>query len=424
MESLKIAVVQFCIEEMNIAKNAAVAFGYIRQAAGQQADLVILPELWPLCVVSDPGALQRESIKKDIAELQKKLVELAMTLRVKIIGGMPLWENSEVFNSLCLITPEGSVEAYRKMHLFTPMGEDRFFSPGRQTQVFWIDGIKGCESGVGVGAAICFDLRFPALFKSLAQKGAKLMAVSALWPKQRIAHFNVLSQARAVENQCFLVAANAVGSCGGHVFGGSSRIISPSGEILCDAGTNEGFFVAAVDMEEVLRVRNIFNTVSDSPVLLSSESEAMSYDKLLTVVRRRKAAGQRMAFTNGCFDILHAGHVRYLEQARQLGDFLVVGLNSDFSVKRLKGEDRPVNPEVERATVLLGLKSVDYVTIFNDDTPASLISLLEPDVLVKGADWEESRIVGADIVKAKGGKVVRIPFQYETSTSRILKKLL
>jgi rfaE bifunctional protein nucleotidyltransferase chain/domain len=130
-----------------------------------------------------------------------------------------------------------------------------------------------------------------------------------------------------------------------------------------------------------------------------------------------------IVFTNGCFDIIHAGHVQYLEQAKALGDNLIVGLNSDASVKRLKGETRPVNGQQNRAIVLAALSSVDYVIVFDEETPYELIKAIQPDVLVKGGDWTEDRIVGADIVQAKGGKVISLPFVEGQSTTRIIETM-
>lgn len=421
---LKIALVQFGIEAMNVSKNSEIVFSLIKESAKHGADLVLLPELWLLGVVSDPASLHDKALQEKIEQIFHQLILLASSLDIIIIGGMPLREDDVFFNALTYIDPNGDVVTYNKIHLFAPMGEDKVFMHGDYPQIFWVNNPQKTKNELGIGASICFDLRFPTLFKHLAQKGAEVMAVSALWPKQRIAHFNALCQARAIENQCFLMAANAVGSCGSHVFGGSSRIIAPSGKVLLDAGENEGVFVCDIEIDEVLKARSVFCTVSESPCLIGSKRKVITCDKLLTEVRRRKTTRQRMVFTNGCFDILHAGHVDYLEQARSLGDFLVVGLNSDASVKRLKGESRPVNDESVRAFVLSGLNSVDYVTIFNDDTPASLIAMLEPDVLVKGADWDEDKIVGADLVRAKGGKVARIPFKHETSTSKIVEKII
>ena len=133
--------------------------------------------------------------------------------------------------------------------------------------------------------------------------------------------------------------------------------------------------------------------------------------------------GRRVVFTNGVFDLLHPGHVRYLQQARALGDALIVGVNADASVRRNKGRDRPINPEVERAELLGALTCVDAVTIFDEDTPAEVIQAVQPDVLVKGADWAEDRIVGRDTVEARGGRVVRIAVEQGHSTTAILDRI-
>jgi D-beta-D-heptose 7-phosphate kinase/D-beta-D-heptose 1-phosphate adenosyltransferase len=136
-----------------------------------------------------------------------------------------------------------------------------------------------------------------------------------------------------------------------------------------------------------------------------------------------RAAGRRVVFTNGVFDLLHPGHVRYLQQARAHGDLLIVGLNSDRSVRANKGPTRPINPEQERAEVLAALACVDAVTIFDEDTPHDIISAIQPDVLVKGADWAADAIVGRDIVEARGGKVVRVAVEQGHSTTSIVDRI-
>ncbi len=137
----------------------------------------------------------------------------------------------------------------------------------------------------------------------------------------------------------------------------------------------------------------------------------------------RRSSAKKVVFTNGCFDILHYGHVAYLEKARALGDILVVGLNSDTSVRRLKGKNRPVNHQTDRARVLAALACVDYVVLFSQDTPLELIRALQPDILVKGGDWKISRIVGAKEILSGGGKVRVIPYIKSRSTSGIIDKI-
>lgn len=137
-----------------------------------------------------------------------------------------------------------------------------------------------------------------------------------------------------------------------------------------------------------------------------------------------RALGRSIVFTNGCFDLLHPGHTSYLREARALGDVLIVGLNSDASVRAIKGEKRPILPEAARAEILASLESVDCVVVFAEETPLRLIQALAPGVLVKGGDWKEEEIVGADLVKASGGQVRRIPFVAGYSTSRIIETIL
>ena len=139
-------------------------------------------------------------------------------------------------------------------------------------------------------------------------------------------------------------------------------------------------------------------------------------------VREARAAGRRIVFTNGVFDILHPGHLRYLQAARGHGDLLIVGLNSDASVRRNKGPSRPVNPEGERAEVLAALACVDAVSIFDDDTPADIIRRVQPDILVKGADWPADQIVGRDTVEARGGRVILEPVEQGYSTTALIER--
>lgn len=146
----------------------------------------------------------------------------------------------------------------------------------------------------------------------------------------------------------------------------------------------------------------------------------LTRERLLRVVHLMRRQTHRIVFTNGCFDLLHAGHVSTLTQARRLGDLLVVGLNSDSSIRRIKGPHRPVQPERHRAVVLAALSCVDYVALFHEDTPDELIRALGPDVLVKGGDYDENAIVGAEFVRSCGGNVATIPFVPGLSTTELI----
>jgi len=154
-----------------------------------------------------------------------------------------------------------------------------------------------------------------------------------------------------------------------------------------------------------------------------SYSKIKTLPKLKAVLKKLKRAKKRVVFTNGCFDILHAGHVSYLERAKSLGDVLIVGLNSDASVKRLKGKARPVIGQKERARVLSALACVDFVVIFSSLTPLGLIKSIKPDILVKGGDWKVNDIVGGDFILASGGSVKSLPYIKGLSTKDIIKKI-
>jgi len=152
-------------------------------------------------------------------------------------------------------------------------------------------------------------------------------------------------------------------------------------------------------------------------------SKILSIDQLLSERERLGREGKRLVFTNGCFDLLHPGHVRYLEQAKNLGDRLIVAINSDRSVRELKGPGRPILSENERAEVLAALSCVDYLTIFDDSTPLRIISILLPDILVKGGDWSVDQIVGRVEVEAAGGRVISLPFSDGYSTSDLIERI-
>jgi D-beta-D-heptose 7-phosphate kinase/D-beta-D-heptose 1-phosphate adenosyltransferase len=148
----------------------------------------------------------------------------------------------------------------------------------------------------------------------------------------------------------------------------------------------------------------------------------LTADALSAFVREARAAGKTIVFTNGVFDILHPGHLRYLQAARRHGDVLIVGLNADASVRRNKGPERPINPESERAEVLEALTCVDAVSVFDEDTPADIIRRVQPDILVKGADWAPDQIVGRDTVEARGGRVILEPVEQGYSTTSLIER--
>jgi len=155
-----------------------------------------------------------------------------------------------------------------------------------------------------------------------------------------------------------------------------------------------------------------------------SVKKIKNINAIKSIVARLRARREKVVFTNGCFDLLHVGHIRYLRKARSLGDALVVGLNTDRSVRHIKGEKRPIVPQGERAEVLAALEFVDYVVLFDEPDPFSLIEKIKPTILVKGADWPKDKIIGRDVVEKAGGRVVRIPLVPGASSTGVIEKII
>lgn len=152
-------------------------------------------------------------------------------------------------------------------------------------------------------------------------------------------------------------------------------------------------------------------------------SKVLSWPEIEEIVALHRENSQKIVFTNGCFDILHAGHIHYLIAAKQLGDILILGVNSDSSVRRLKGANRPINNQTDRATVLSHIDIVNYIVIFEEDTPYKLINHIKPDILVKGGDWPVEKIVGADLVLSRGGLVKSLPYLAGYSTTELIRRV-
>jgi len=156
---------------------------------------------------------------------------------------------------------------------------------------------------------------------------------------------------------------------------------------------------------------------------LRADTKIKSRNELIPVIEQLRRKGKKIAFTNGCFDILHVGHIHSFREAKNNSDVLIVAVNSDDSVRALKGKERPLVPEDQRAEVLSAMSDVDYVVIFNERDPLSLITELKPDILVKGEDWAEGTIIGQDVVEARGGKVIRVSLKQGVSTTNLVKKI-
>jgi len=408
--------VQFDVQQGNPAANLAAVEAGIALLSPEPGSVVVLPELW--ATGFDYGRL--EAAAEESLAMHAELTALAARHDLLIAGSMVEEERQEgrpvYYNTLRIFQSTGLAGSYRKQRLFAPMAEDWHFTAGAPPAPI------ATRHGL-IASAICFDLRFPELIRFQAGAGANLLVVSAQWPAARRGHWRTLLQARAIENQFFVVACNRCGRTGDTEFAGHSMIIAPDGEILAEAGTEPGTVAVRLDPSRLREVRGRFNTVAARPHPFPDAGKVMGLGECLALLAPARAAGRQVVFTNGCFDLLHPGHVGYLEEARRLGDCLVVGLNSDASVRAIKGPGRPVNDEASRARVLAALGCVDHVVLFDDPTPIRLIETILPDILVKGADWPVERIVGAPEVLAAGGRVVNVPLVGTHSTTGIIERI-
>jgi D-glycero-beta-D-manno-heptose 1-phosphate adenylyltransferase len=235
-------------------------------------------------------------------------------------------------------------------------------------------------------------------------------------------------RAAALENEATALRAHALAKS---MCFGATAVVRLKSSLHCD--TPKVDILLLVEKEETnnrnLLCQGIDTLVAPAPLHLRwllgpAMTKILSLDQLQTERERLRRLGGRVVFTNGCFDLIHPGHIRYLQEARRLGDALIVALNSDRSVRELKGEKRPILNQNERAEVMAALNCVDYVTIFDWPTPREIIAALLPDVLVKGGDWDLDRIVGRDEVEAAGGEVLSLPFIEGCSTTELIERIV
>lgn len=408
---------QFEVKPGDPAANLKTVRSLIKELQPAADTIIVLPELW----ATGFDYPHIDDLAGETPGLLEKLRELAAGDDICLAGSLiEKVEQDEaptrLYNTLYLTGPGGIMGRYRKQHLFSFWQEDQFFTPGDRP-------VPMATPQGPVGGLVCYDLRFPELAKMQTFNGARLLVVSAQWPAVRLDHWQTLLRARAIENQVFVAAGNSCGGSGGTGFAGHSMVVAPDGTILAEAGDREETGAVGLPEADLQRLRSRFCNVGERPRLQHDGDKLVSLPQLQERLQILRDQRSKIAFTNGCFDILHSGHVAYLEQARQTADCLVVALNSDLSVRTIKGDGRPVNSESDRARVLAALGCVDFVVIFAEPTPIGLIASLKPDVLVKGADWPEDRIVGAAEVKAAGGRVVRITFEHQVSTSAVISRI-
>ncbi len=399
MEKLKIALCQMEIS-LSLEKNLNKILDFLNQ---DWANLFIFPELALTGYREDLSELvSSQDFKEALKVLEKASQKWTFLL------GAPFLKEGKLYNALYYFTEGKGRVITEKGTLFTGLDDRACFAPGSWRK-------KASIQGIPFYGFICFELRWPNLWQAYALDGAFFLVVCAQWPKIRLSHWETLLKARSIETQLPVLGVNALGQAFGSELGGNSLAVLPNGTFF-PLGSEERVEIFELDfMSPSLPYprRNPF----------PQRKKILSLSELLPILEKRRSHGERIVFTNGCFDLLHAGHVDYLEKARSLGDLLVVGLNSDSSIKRIKGKGRPINPQELRAKILASLSCVDYVVIFEEDTPKKLIEAIRPQVLVKGEDWPEEKIVGSDFVKSYGGEIVRIPFVYKISTSKLINKI-
>lgn len=409
-----VACLQFPIALGEVERNIQQVQDLLQAHPPAANTLVVLPEIWATGFDYSRTQQWGQQAPVILAAMQDMAARHHIFLAGSLTDPVPGGELPR--NTLFVVGAEGVVDSLSKQHLFSFWQEDLFYQPGRLMPLL----STPCGP---VGGMVCYDLRFPEVARHQAFAGSRLLMLSAQWPLSRLDHWQTLLRARAIENQCYIAACNGCGQTGTMEMAGHSMIIGPDGTVLQQAGTEAMVIAAKLDAAQVDEQRRRFFPAGDRSWLGADSDKIRTLEQLqsaLPIIRRH---GSRIAFTNGCFDILHAGHVSYLERARCTADCLVVGLNTDASVRGLKGPSRPINTEANRARVLAALGCVDYVVLFGEETPLCLITAIQPDVLIKGADYEEEQIVGAQEVKAAGGRVVRIAFEHDCSTSALISTI-
>jgi len=395
---LRITLAQIEITQ-NLEKNLKKILEVVKASHSQ---LILFPEL-ALTGYQRFSPRDASAIHWAFKEIQDNLQDKLLLL------GAPYFFEEHIYNAYYLLSSKETFLLAKKELLFPGLDDLSGFVRGERRKLMNFDHTTW-------GILICFELRSPEMARALIKEGADGLIVPAQWPLSRIEHFKTLLKARAIENQCFVIGINGVGKVNQVPLGGNSAIFDPFGVEILSLGEQEEVKEIALELKQEFLPYPLRTP-------LPKTSKLKSLEELLSISEKRRKKGQIMVFTNGCFDILHAGHVDYLTKARRLGDFLVVGLNSDLSVSKIKGPFRPINTQDLRIEVLSALECVDYIVLFDEETPEDLIKALKPDILVKGADWPEEKIVGADYVKSYGGKVIRIEFIFDISTTKIIEKI-
>ncbi len=432
MATLLAAAIQFPVRPGLVEANCELVLARLAEAAQRGAELAVLPELW-----TTGGEHVRPRLEAERSAVAVSAVRRAARQhRIIVVGSSLAHEGGRFFDQAHVVDADGrDAGTYRRVHRCA--GDVGLISTG--------DTILAVQtSRAKVGVLIGADVEFPEQAVALALERARLLAVCASWRVEEADVARALLTARAIESQSFVVAATSSTARPADGARGGSVVLGPGGVLLAQGGTDDEIVMATIDLDAVNEIRRsrplarrrapaaYAEAIATAPLARMPEEEAavpvlgriLTRDEMARESVHLHAQGRTLVFTNGCFDILHLGHVRYLEDARRLGDALCVGVNTDGSVRGLgKGDDRPVQTEKDRAAILASLRCVDYVVLFDEPTPLELIRAVQPDVLVKGGDWKPENVVGADVVMARGGKVVIADFVPGHSTTGVIERI-
>lgn len=373
-----VACLQFPIVLGEVERNLDQVRTLLEAHPPAQDTLVLLPEIW----ATGFDYPRTQEFGRRTPEILAAVQQLAATRQIFLAGSLTQQSEEEQGlprNTLFLVGPEGVLGSLSKQHLFRFWQEDRYYQGGQAAPLLF--------TPYGpLGGLICYDLRFPEVAKRQTFAGSRLLVLSAQWPLSRLDHWQTLVRARAIENQCYVAACNGCGLTGGMEMAGHSMIVGPDGQVRQQAGTEATLISAPLDPAVVDEQRSRFFPAGDRPWTGADKDKIRDPDQLLIELALLRRHGSRVAFTSGFFDVLHAAHVRALEQARRSADCLVVGLNTAVSAPLLKGPSRPVHDETDRARVLAALGCVDYVVLVGENPPLGLITAIQPDVLIKGEE--------------------------------------
>lgn len=431
MSTLVVAAIQLPVRPALIEPNIELALTRLADAASRGAELAVLPALWT--TGTDHPRPRREAELSAIA--MGEVRRIARRHGLIVVGSVLAASVGRFYDQAHVIDSTGTeIGTYRRLH--RSVSDGGLVSTGDRIQAF-------VTARARLGVLISDDVYFPEHAVALALQRVRVLAVLASWTLDQAEEAQRLLAARAIENQCFVVAASGATERPGGDSRGGSFVMDPHGRTIARGGVSDEIVVSTLELEDVHRARRTrpvarnrvpaayaeailsasLHAPPEEEALVPTMGRVLSRDEMAAESQALHGEGKKLVFTNGCFDVLHLGHIHYLEAARQQGDALCVGLNTDASVRRLKGAERPLQSEADRAAILASLRCVDYVVLFDEQTPLELIRAVRPDVLVKGGDYQPEAVVGREEVEARGGRLFIAEFVPDHSTTSLIERM-